>query len=78
MLFVVHFVAGLLGALAIFALFFYLSPEKSTSAPFGLVFLAITCGVLAVNLSPWSTPVVLLLYAAASLHECLQDTARKN
>ena len=73
--FLVHFVIGLAGGLAIFALFMWLSPARSTSAPFGLIFLALACASLAVFASPWWTPAVLALYAAASLREHRQDRA---
>jgi hypothetical protein len=61
-----HFCLGLLGSGTIFLFFFQRSAAESTSAPFGLVFLAIACGILAVYLSPWATPAVVLAYAVAN------------
>lgn len=71
--FFLHFGFGLLGCGAIFYTFFKLSRAEATSAPFGIVFIAILCGVLAINLSPWATPGVLALYALGNLWEWLQD-----
>ena len=71
--FFVHFFTGLAGSVAIFVVFFRLSAAQSTSAPFGLIFFALACGVLAVYLSPWATPVALLLYFAVSLKEYRDD-----
>jgi len=67
--FTAHFFIGLLGSLLIFWLFYRLSGAQSTSAPFGLVLLGIACGTLAVQVSPWLTPAILALYAAASANE---------
>lgn len=73
-----HFAAGTLGALAVFLLFVRLSGETGFSAPFGVVFFGICCAALAHFLSPWTTPVLLVVYAAASAAEYLQDRkARK-
>ncbi|MGA1409237.1 MAG: hypothetical protein ACO37W_05800 [Prochlorotrichaceae cyanobacterium] len=72
-IFWLHFWISLLGSGSIFLIFFRLSEAQSTSAPFGLVFLAIACGILAVYLSPWATPIVLLVYGIASLQEYLDE-----
>ena len=71
--FLLHFLLGLAGSVAIFAVFFRLSAARSTSAPFGLIFFALACGVLAVYLSPWATPAALLAYFAVSLKEYRDD-----
>lgn len=71
--FFLHFFIGLAGSVAIFVVFIRLSAAQSTSAPFGLIFFALACGVLAVYLSPWATPVALLLYFAVSLKEYRDD-----
>ena len=71
--FFVHFFIGLSGSLAIFAVFFRLSAAETTSVPFGLVFFGLACGVLGVYVSPWATPAALLVYAAMSLKEHLEE-----
>lgn len=71
--FLLHFFMGLAGSVAIFAVFFRLSAAQTTSAPFGLVFFALACGVLAVYLSPWATPAALLAYFAVSLKEYREE-----
>jgi hypothetical protein len=72
LLFFTHFTIGIIGGLLVFWLFFRLSGASSTSAPFGLVFLGIACGTLAVQLSPWVTPAILAVYAGVSLYEHLE------
>jgi hypothetical protein len=69
MVFSIHFAVALAGSVALFWLFFLAAGEESTSAPFGLVFVALTAGVLAQFLSPWSTPLVLYLYLLGCLRE---------
>lgn len=71
--FTLHFLTGLIGGAVIFAIFFRISAAKSTSAPFGLVLLAVACGCLAVYVSPWATPAILLVYAGASLREHIEE-----
>jgi hypothetical protein len=71
--FFIHFFIGLFGSIAIFVFFFRLSAAQSTSAPFGLIFFALACGVLAIYLSPWATPAALLVYFAVSLKEHRDD-----
>lgn len=68
-----HFLAGIAGALAIFVVCARLSGARSYSAPFGLVFVGISCAALAHFLSPWATPLVLLAYGAVSVNELLED-----
>lgn len=72
-LFFLHFLIGLAGSVTIFVVFFRLSHAQSTSAPFGLIFFALACGVLAVYLSPWATPAALLAYFVVSLKEFRDD-----
>lgn len=71
--FLFHFLLGLIGSAAIFLAFHWLSPARRSSVPFGLIFLAVACGVLAVYLSGWMTLAVLLAYAAISFREYKQD-----
>ena len=71
--FLLHVGIGLIGSVAIFAASFRLSAAETTSAPFGLIFFGLACGALAVNLSPWATPVALLAYAAVSLKASLEE-----
>jgi hypothetical protein len=68
-----HFVAGTLGALAVFMVLTRLSGATSFSAPFGVIFIGIACAVLAHFLSQWATPVVIAIYASASVGEFLQE-----
>ena len=71
--FLLHFFIGLAGSAAIFAVFFRLSAARTTSVPLGLIFFGLACGALAVYLSPWATPAALLVYAAMSLKEHLEE-----
>lgn len=71
--FSLHFLMGLIGGGVIFAIFFRLSGADSTSAPFGLVLLAVACGSLAVYVSPWATPAVLVAYVVVSLKEHIDE-----
>lgn len=71
--FVLHFALGLAGSLLVFWLFFRLSDAESTSAPFALIFVALACGALAVQVSPWAIPVIIALYAVMSGKEYLED-----
>jgi len=71
MVFITHFTIGLIGGLVIFWICFRLSGAESTSAPFGLVFLGVACGLLALHLSPWATPAILTVYAFAGFKELL-------
>lgn len=67
-----HFVIATSGALVIFLVAARVSGE-GFSAPFGVVFVGVSCASLAHFLSPWATPVVLALYAAASLAEAVRS-----
>jgi len=67
-----HFVVATAGALALALLFARLGGERSFSLPVGCVVIGIACATLAHFLSPWATPVVLVLYAIANLHELRQ------
>lgn len=71
--FLLHFILGLLGALVIFVLFLRLSATGSTSAPFGVLLIALPCGVLGSQLSAWATPAILLLYALVNWNEYHQE-----
>lgn len=68
-----HFVLGTLGSLALFLFFTYRSGERSFSAPFGAVVVGISCASLSWFLSPWATPVILVLYALASASELRRE-----
>lgn len=65
----VHFLIGTFGSLAISLWAEWISGVQRFSAPFGVVFIGITCASLAVYLSPWSTAAVLVLYAAVARQE---------
>lgn len=68
-----HFAIGAAGSLALFLLFTWLSGARSFSAPFVVVFIGLTCAALSHFLSPWATPVVLVLYGAVAAVECRND-----
>lgn len=73
-----HLVAGSLGALVVFLVFTRLSGVGSFSMPFGVFFVGIACASLAHFLSPWATPVILVIYALTSASELYQERqARK-
>jgi hypothetical protein len=72
-----HFVAGTAGALAVFLVLFRLSGATTFSAPFGVIFIGVACASLAHFLSPWATPVVVALYALASVNEMRRDRSSK-
>lgn len=74
MIFLTHFAVALAAGIGLFWLFFSAAQEESTSAPFGLVFLAVAAGTLAQMLSPWATPLVLYLHFLAGLREHLADS----
>ena len=65
----IHFVIGSVAALFIFLVFTWLSGVRSFSAPSAVLFIGFTCGLLSHFVSPWATPVVLVLYGVASLNE---------
>ncbi|MBD2654575.1 MULTISPECIES: hypothetical protein [Synechocystis] len=69
----IHTALGVIGGLLIFAVFFYLSNAQQTSAPLGLIFLGLACGIMAHYLSPWATLVILGLYALISFKEWWGD-----
>jgi hypothetical protein len=69
----IHFVIGSVVSLLIFLAFTWLSGVRSFSAPFAVLFIGFTCGLLAHFASPWATPVVLVLYGIASLNEYRND-----
>lgn len=69
----IHFVIGSVATLLIFLVFTWLSGARSFSAPFAVLFIGFTCGLLSHFVSPWATPVVLVLYGVASLNEYRSD-----
>ena len=69
----IHFVIGSVVSLLIFLAFTWLSGVRSFSAPFAVLFIGFTCGLLSHFASPWATPVVLVLYGMASLNEYRND-----
>jgi len=70
-----HFLAGTVGALAVFLVSERLSGATSFTAPFGIVFIGLVCAGLAHFLSPWATLAVLLLYALAGINEYVREQA---
>ncbi len=70
-----HFILGLVGSLFFFVVARVVSNERTWSAPFALIFVAVVCASLAAFLSPWATPVVILAYGVASLAEAFRDRA---
>lgn len=70
---VIHFGIGSGVALLIFLAFNWLSGVRSFSAPFAVLFIGFTCGLLSHFVSPWATPVVLVLYCIASGNEYRND-----
>lgn len=68
-----HFIAGSFGALVVFLVFTRLSGTISFSAPFGVIFVGIACAVLAHFLSPWTTLVIVAIYALFSTLELYQE-----
>ncbi len=75
----IHFVIGSVAALLIFLVFTWLSGVRSFSAPTAVLLIGFACGLLSHFVSPWVTPVVLVLYGVASLEEYRNDriAARK-
>jgi len=74
----IHFFAGSFGALVVFLFFTRLSGVAGFSAPFGAIFVGIACASIAHFLSPWATPVILIIYALVSANELHQERkARK-
>ncbi len=71
----VHFSVGALGALALLLLAARLSGERSSSLPAGPIVVGIACAALAHFFSPWATPFVLALCAAATASELRRDRA---
>ena len=69
----IHFAIGTVVALLIFLFFTRRSGVRSFSVPFAVFFVGFTCGLFAHFVSPWATPVLLILYGAASFNEYRQD-----
>ena len=70
---IIHTLIGAIGALIIFGIFFYLSEAEKTSAPLGLIFIGLTCGILSYYFSVWATAIILGLYAMGCGIEWWQD-----
>ena len=70
-----HFIVGMLGSLFVFLLCTKLSGVERFSFPSAILVVGMVCAALAHFLSPWATPVVLVLYTGASIHELKQDRA---
>ena len=71
--FVLHFIAGSVGCLGVFLICARLSGTERFSAPFGLIFIGVTCASLAHYLSPWATPAIVAGYAVLNGIELWQD-----
>ena len=68
-----HIVIGSVASLLMFLGFLWLSGARSFSAPFAVLFIGFTCGLLSHFVSPWATPGVLVLYGAALAIEYRND-----
>lgn len=68
-----HFAIGSVASLLMFLVFTWLSGVRSFSAPFAVIFIGFTCGMLSHFVSPWSTPVVVVVYGVALAIECRND-----
>ncbi|MBK9347141.1 MAG: hypothetical protein IPN06_12365 [Burkholderiales bacterium] len=73
----IHFGVGLLVVLVIDYGRARLAGESGGSLSLAPVVVGIACAALGHFLSPWATPVVLLLYAAVSINEWLQERRDK-
>lgn len=73
MLFLLHLLIGTAVSAAIFAVFFRLSPEETTSLPVGPLIWGLICGIGAAMVSPWVTPGALALNVLASYNEYRED-----
>ena len=72
-----QFVLGTAGAILVSLIVSRLSGESGTSAPFGAVFVGVSCASLSHFASPWATAVVLALYGVAGLYEVVRDRAAR-
>lgn len=70
-----HFMAGTGDTLPLFLIFLRLSGAKSGSVPLSVIFMGITCASLAHFLSPWATPIVLLLFLFSCINKLRLDHA---
>jgi hypothetical protein len=76
--FFLHAGLGFALSLGVFLLFMRLSGETSTSLPTAPVLVGLLCGIGAVQLSPWATVVIVLLYAVTGWGEWRQgEQARR-
>ena len=71
----VHFLVGTLGSLIIFLAFSWAEGVSRFSAPFVIFLVGFSCANLAHFLSPWATPLILLIYFLGSLKEHLDYKA---
>ncbi|MBF0390603.1 MAG: hypothetical protein HQK71_10935 [Desulfamplus sp.] len=74
----VHFAIGTIGSLLIFLLFSRISGEQSFSFPSVVILIGFFCSTMAHFLSPFATPVILILYAITSFNELRQYRAALN
>ena len=70
-----HFAIGTAASLVLFLIFTRLSGTRSFSAPFFVMFIGIACASLAHFVSPWATPIVLLVYLVSCINELRLDRA---
>jgi len=70
-----HFAIGTAGSLVMFLIFTKISGIRSFSAPFFVIFIGIACASLAHFVSPWATPIVLLVYLLSCINEVRLDRA---
>lgn len=69
----IHLVLGSLGSLLLFVFFARLSGVKGFSFPSAIIVVGIVCASMTHFLSPWATPVILIVYAITSLYELRQE-----
>ncbi len=74
----VHFAIGTIGSLLIFLLFSKISGEQSFSFPSVIILIGFFCFTMSHFLSPFATPVILILYAIVSFNELMQHQAAIN
>ncbi len=64
-----HFVVGTVGSLVIYLLLVLVWRRQRFSLPVQVVLIGIICASLSHYLTPWATPVVLVLYAILAIRE---------
>ncbi|AMA10672.1 hypothetical protein [Picosynechococcus sp. PCC 73109] len=65
----VHFLFGTIGSLVMFLAFSGLEGVRRFSAPFVIFLAGFICANLAYFVSPWATPLILLIYFLGLLQE---------